>query len=402
MTMASHTIEPTTEYQISSPSTNMILASRRTDSTFEDIPIIDFTDASSSDPVRKMVLAEKIRDACINVGFFYITNHGVPEDIITDAVEAGKKFFAQPISSKMDVRFCPSIPSIFRVKVASCTYFTPISQLDIHKAKNFKGYTALLGENTDPTGRGDLHEGFDIGWEEPSRSISKDISSCDDSVMSGTNVWPGLPGFKQPVLSYYHSIVQLGLRLFPLFALALDLPENFFEDKTTKPAAIMRLLHYPPQSPSVPDNDSVIGIGAHTDYECFTILWQDTISALQVQNAKGKWIDAVPIPGTFVLNIGDQLARWTSKFILLWLESMFAYSLADDVFKSTIHRAINRSGQERYSIPLFFGVDYDVLLQPIGSCISPEMPAKYEVISAGDYVQSRLEETYAYSSSVQK
>ncbi|KAJ3988345.1 Clavaminate synthase-like protein [Lentinula detonsa] len=357
--MASHTIRPTTEYQASAPSTNMILASRRTDSTFEDIPIIDFTDASSSDPVRRMVLAEKIRDACINVGFFYITNHGVPEDIITDAVEAGKKFFAQPISSKMD--------------------------LDIHKAKNFKGYTALLGENTDPTGRGDLHEGFDIGWEEPSRSISKDISSCDDSVMSGTNVWPGLPGFKEPVLSYYHSIVQLGLRLFPLFALALDLPENFFEDKTTKPAAIMRLLHYPPQSPSAPDNDSVIGIGAHTDYECFTILWQDTISALQVQNAKGKWIDAVPIPGTFVLNIGDQLARWTN-----------------DVFKSTIHRAINRSGQERYSIPLFFGVDYDVLLQPIGSCISPEMPAKYEVISAGDYVRSRLEETYAHSSSAQK
>ncbi|KAJ3762712.1 hypothetical protein EV360DRAFT_13814, partial [Lentinula raphanica] len=207
--------------------------------------------------------------------------------------------------------------------------------------------------------------------------------------------------FREPVLSYYHSIVQLGLRLFPLFALALDLPENFFEDKTTKPAAIMRLLHYPPQSPTTLDNDGVIGIGAHTDefpwleassfcnywspliamiqpviHQCFTILWQDTVSALQVRNADGKWIDAVPIPGAFVLNIGDQLARWTN-----------------DVFKSTIHRAINRSGQERYSIPLFFGVDYDVLLEPIPSCISPEMPAKYEPVKAGDYVQSRLEET---------
>ncbi|KAJ3729450.1 Clavaminate synthase-like protein [Lentinula raphanica] len=331
----------------------MFLANRRTDSTFEEIPIIDFTDASSSDPKRRLALAEKIRDACINVGFFYITNHGVPEDTITDAVAAGKKFFAQPISSKL--------------------------HLDIHKAKNFKGYTALLGENTDPTGRGDLHEGFDIGWEEQDSSRNLD-SARDDSAMSGLNVWPDLPGFREPVLSYYHSIVQLGLRLFPLFALALDLPENFFEDKTTKPAAIMRLLHYPPQSPTTLDNDGVIGIGAHTDYECFTILWQDTVSALQVRNADGEWIDAVPIPGAFVLNIGDQLARWTN-----------------DVFKSTIHRAINRSGQERYSIPLFFGVDYDVLLEPIPSCISPEMPAKYEPVKAGDYVQSRLEETYAQS-----
>ncbi|KAJ4482524.1 Clavaminate synthase-like protein [Lentinula aciculospora] len=341
----------------SSGSPKMIIANRQSDSTFEEIPVIDFADASSSNPVRRMALAEKIRDACVNVGFFYITNHGIPEDIVTDAVEAGKKFFALPISSKMD--------------------------LDIHKAKNFKGYTALLGENTDPAGRGDLHEGFDIGWEghQPPRSIGQDILSRNDGGMSGTNIWPDLPGFKDPVLSYYHSVVEFGLKLFPLFALALDLPENFFEDKTTKPAAIMRLLHYPPQSPSTLDNDgNEIGIGAHTDYECFTILWQDTISALQVQNTEGKWIDAVPIPGTFVLNIGDQLARWTN-----------------DVFKSTVHRAINKSGQERYSVPLFFGVDYDVLLKPIPSCISSEMPAKYEVVTAGEYVKRRLQETYTHS-----
>ncbi|KAJ3936024.1 MAG: hypothetical protein NXY57DRAFT_886725 [Lentinula lateritia] len=345
-----------------------ILANRKTDDNFEEIPVIDFTDASSSNPVRRMALAERIRDACVNgvlqtnsSGFFFprlvVKNHGIPEDTIANAVEAGKKFFKLPISSKMD--------------------------LDIHKAKNYKGYTALLGENTDPTGRGDLHEGFDIGWEEreSSRSISKDILSRDDSGMSGTNVWPNLSGFKEPVLSYYHSVVQLGLKLFPILALALDLPENFFEDKTTKPAAIMRLLHYPPQSPSMLDNDgSVIGIGAHTDYECFTILWQDAISALQVKNTQGKWIDAIPIPGTFVLNIGDQLSRWTN-----------------DVFKSTIHRAINKSGQERYSMPLFFGVDYDILLKPIPSCISAEMPAKYEVIAAGEYVKRRLEETYTHS-----
>jgi len=197
--------------------------------------------------------------------------------------------------------------------------------------------------------------------------------------MTGQNVWPeGLPGFRSSVLAYYHAVIRLGQALFPLFALALDLPESFFDDKTTKPAAIMRLLHYPPQ-PAKP-LDRVLGIGAHTDYECFTILWQDEVGALQVMNTAGKWIDAVPIEGTLVLNLGDQFARWTN-----------------DVFKSTVHRAINKSGRERYSIPLFFGTDYNVKLEPLPSCVSEDNPPKYEVITAGDYVKSRLEATYAHS-----
>lgn len=115
-------------------------------------------------------------------------------------------------------------------------------------------------------------------------------------------------------------------------------------------------------------------------YECFTILWQDNVQALQVLNNNGKWIDAVPIPGTFVLNIGDQFARWTN-----------------DVFKSTVHRAVNRSGAERYSIPLFFGTDYDVKLEALPGCVSEDNPVKYEVVTAGEYVKSRLEATYAHS-----
>jgi len=175
-----------------------------------------------------------------------------------------------------------------------------------------------------------------------------------------------------------HAVVHLGKTLFPLFALALDLPEDFFDDKTTKPAAIMRLLHYPPQIGTV--DDRVIGIGAHTDYECFTILWQDQVQALQVLNTNKQWIDAVPIPGSFVVNLGDQFARWTN-----------------DVFQSTVHRAVNRSGVERYSIPLFFGTDYDVELNPLPSCIDEDAPPKYEVVTAGEYVKSRLEATYAHS-----
>ncbi|CAL1713622.1 unnamed protein product [Somion occarium] len=304
----------------------VVFANHRTESTFEQIPIIDLQNMFSTDP----------------------SNHSIPTECIEKAVAAAKRFFSLPIADK--------------------------SALDIHKSPNFKGYTALLGENTNPENRGDLHEGFDIGWEEMSGS-----SRSDDGAMTGDNVWPEkLPGFREAVLDYYHAAVRFSRALFPLFALALDLPEDFFDDKITKPAAIMRLLYYPPQSGEV--DDRIEGIGAHTDYECFTILWQDEIPALQVLNNDGKWINAVPIPGTLVVNLGDQFARWTN-----------------DVFKSTVHRAVNRGGVERYSIPLFFGTDYDVKLEALPSCVSEDMPAKYEVVTAGDYVKSRLEATYAHS-----
>jgi len=319
---------------------------------FEGIPIIDLQNVSSTDPDIRRALAEAIRDACMNVGFLYVKNHGIPEETIDGALAASKDYFSQPLESKME--------------------------LDIRKTPNFKGYNGLRSSNNDPDNDGDMHEGFDFGWEEL-EAKANDEKRANDGVMSGANVWPAYPsGFREAVLKYYHAAVDLGRKLFPLFALALDLPENYFDDKTKNSAAIMRVLHYPPQTGPV--DDRVMGIGAHTDFECFTILWQEPgIQALQVLNAQKQWIDAPPIPGTLVVNLGDQFARWTN-----------------DVFKSTVHRAINRSGVGRYSIPLFFGTDYDVRLEPILSCVSPERPPKYEVVTAGEYVRERLKAAYGH------
>ncbi|OCH87338.1 Clavaminate synthase-like protein [Obba rivulosa] len=319
---------------------------------FEGIPIIDLQNVSNTDPDIRRALAEAVRDACMNVGFLYVKNHGIAEDIINAALDASKEFFSQSTESKME--------------------------LDIRKTPNFKGYNALRSSNNDPENDGDMHEGFEFGWEEL-EAKAQDEKRANDGVMSGSNIWPGnLPGFREAVLTYYHAAVDLGKKLFPLFALALDLPEDYFDDKTKNSAAIMRVLHYPPQTGPV--DDRVIGIGAHTDFECFTILWQEPgIQALQVLNAQKQWIDAPPIPGTLVVNLGDQFARWTN-----------------DVFKSTVHRAINRSGVRRYSIPLFFGTDYDVKVEPISSCVSHERPPKYEVVTAGEYVKERLKAAYGH------
>ncbi|KAH7096730.1 Clavaminate synthase-like protein [Auriculariales sp. MPI-PUGE-AT-0066] len=331
--------------------TSLLEAYEEADSHFDAIPVIDLEHATSPDFEKRRAIADAIRDACLRVGFFYIKNHGIDESLISTCIDSSKQFFDLPLPTK--------------------------EAMDIRKSPNYKGYTGLLTENTDPEhGAGDMHEAFEWGYEDIDRQ-SDDVVR-EDGAMKGANVWPSeqdVPGFRLSLLNYYHAAVQLGLSLFPLLALALNQPEDFFADKTLHPAAIMRVLHYPPQTGEM--DDRVIGIGAHTDYECFTILWQDNVGGLQVLNGEGKWIQAPPIPGTFVVNLGDQLARWTN-----------------DVFKSTRHRAINRSGVRRYSIPLFYGTDYNVLLEPIPSCVSKEHPPKYEVVKAGDYVKSRLAATY--------
>ncbi|KAJ3886310.1 hypothetical protein GG344DRAFT_90954 [Lentinula edodes] len=295
--------------------------------SFKTIPIINGADIS----VRR-ALATEIRNACINVGFFYVANHGVPQMLIEDFVSQSKEFFALPLESKL------------------------------------KESLHLLGNN-DPNGGGDFQEGFEFTGE-PLNLLDHGVVS-ENGHSIGLNTWPPeLPKFREAALRYYEAVANIGKVLFPIFALALDLEEDFFEEKTNNAAALMRTLRYPPQE-DVTD-DHIIGIGAHSD-DCFTILWQEPgIQALQVLNSEKEWINAPPIPG-------DQFARWTNG-----------------IFKSTVHRAINRSGVCRYSIPLFVGANWDAKLEPIPGCVSPDRPLQYEIITAGGYVKTKLAETYSH------
>lgn len=188
--------------------------------------------------------------------------------------------------------------------------------------------------------------------------------------MSGPNAWPDMPGFQEAVGSYYAELLGLARQMIKLFAEVLSLPPDFFDSLVSTPGAMGRLIHYPPQESS---NADALGIGAHTDIECFTILCQGSVPALQVLNSEGEWIQAPPVPGTFVVNIGDLLARWTN-----------------DRFVSTVHRVWNVTGQERYSIPFFFGTNYDATISTLQSCLDAGGKSKYDPVLAGDYVWKRL------------
>jgi isopenicillin N synthase-like dioxygenase len=310
---------------------------------FDHIPLIDLAGMLGNDPTAKASIAVALRKACTEVGFFYITNHGVPEDLIGNVFSQGRRLFDRPLEEKMGMH--------------------------VKKSPNQLGYVASRDENANPlVGTGDLHEAFDFAIEDV--KVGSQLWVGDFRKVG--NQWPDdLPGFREALAAYALAVKRLARLLFHAFALALDLPEDYFDALSDTPMALVRVLYYPSQPG--PFDETRMGNGAHTDHECFTILRQDEIKALQVRNRSGVWIDAPPIPGSYVVNIGDLMARWTNG-----------------AFASTYHRVANLSGRSRYSIPCFIGPNADALIEALPSCIGPGNPPKYPPVRAGEYVSSMI------------
>ncbi|CAE6464685.1 unnamed protein product [Rhizoctonia solani] len=264
---------PTTHEQLHSimETADLLLLAAQPIRPFETIPVIDIS-GLSGDAESRAKVASKIQEACIQVGLFYVKNHGVDENLITSTVDAARGFFDLSLEEKM--------------------------KLDFHKTSNFRGYYPVNQKKY-------YHECFEIGPE---------VNTPIDGSSNEGNLWPSedaMPGFQGAVLKYYHEIIELGMKLLSAFALALNLPEDYFADKVDGTSGAMRLIHYPPQSEESGDREP--GIGAHTDFRLFTILWQDEVSALQVLNSSGQWVNAEPIPGTFVIKSYREPALKTNK-----------------------------------------------------------------------------------------
>jgi isopenicillin N synthase-like dioxygenase len=212
-----------------------------------------------------------------------------------------------------------------------------------------------------------MKEAFSMG-DDPSEPEQNAPSRFINEASEPMNIWPtAFPGFRPQIYDYYTRVLAFARKLMQAFALALDLPENYFDKTTTFPMTGVRILHYPPQE--TPDA-SDIGIGAHTDYTFFTLVQQENVAALQVLNANGIWIDALPRPRSYVVNIGDFLSLITNN-----------------EFKSTVHRVLNKSGEERYSIPFFFSPNKEATLDVVPTCRIGEGE---KGVNAGEYYLERL------------
>lgn len=315
---------------------------------FDSIPVIDIAPFLGGGERGQRRAAEEIGDACRQVGFFYVAGHGIPEATVGELMRQTRRFFQLPLAEKM--------------------------KLDIDLIQRHRGYIPEGALSADVNARPDLQEGFEVSMELP----ADDPDYLAGNIMLGPNVWPhDLPGFRQGVYAYWEAVHRLGVVLFRAFERTLGLPCGWFDDKIDKPMGQLRLIHYPPQpGPIRPDR---IGIGAHTDYECFTMLLQDDVGGLQVGNRDGDWIEAPPIAGTVVVNIGDMLMRWTN-----------------DEFVSTPHRVINDSERERYSFPFFFGANHGCVVAPLPQFTGPGRPARYPPTRCGWWTEAMITDAYDY------
>jgi isopenicillin N synthase-like dioxygenase len=233
----------------------------------------------------------------------------------------------------------------------------------------------------------ELKEGYYIGDEIPTTHpyhVQKKLNSGPNMWPSSTTL-PDVEDFKATALEYYSHVVALAKDIMKVLALTLDLEESWFDEFVEGAVATMRLLHYPSQPPDSPAK-LTRGIGAHTDFGTITLLLQGDVAGLQVYDHDTKeWLDVTPTPGAFVINLGNLMMRWSN-----------------DKYISNLHRVINVSGEERYSIPVFFSGNPDFVVECLPNCKKEGEEAKYKPITVEQAVLGGYADSYGRAEKYKK
>jgi len=321
-----------------------------------DVPVIDVSALVARTPARPAVAAE-IGQACRAQGFFYLTGHGVDRMICDRLVAVSRRFFALDRAAKMQWRMSLG-------------------------GRAWRGYFPAGGELT--SGQPDGKEGLYLGLELP----DDDPRVRARTPLHGRNLFPTRPGFGEAVLAYLFALTRLGHTLMEAIALSLGLDATYFADRyTTDPLILFRIFNYPSR-PAPAGQDVQWGVGEHSDYGLLTILWQDDVGGLQVKTREG-WVDAPPLPQSFVCNIGDMLDRMTGG-----------------LYRSTPHRvALNTSGRDRLSMPFFFDPHFEARVRPIkgltGSAAAQDRAARWDGANIhafdgtyGDYLLGKVSKVF--------
>ena len=321
-----------------------------------DFPIFDLSAFEAASPGRRRELGAEVDAICRETGFLAIGNHGVPQEVIDGVWRKAAQFFDLPQAGKDAVRApYPGYP------------YGYLGQGTEALAKS-------KGEDTPP----DLKESFNGG------PLSVPDSLADPQALSfcyAATIWPGRPdGFKQAWTAYYAAMEDLAVRIMRVFAVALKLPDSYFDPMIDRPISALRALNYP--ATDRPAQPGQLRAGAHTDYGSLTILLPQAGSGgLQIRTRGGDWREVPPVPGAFVINIGDLMALWTN-----------------DRWVSTLHRVVNTTpaGQlspRRQSLAFFHQPNWHQEIACIESCLPPGETPRHRPVESGPYLMSKFQST---------
>ncbi|MDB5819436.1 MAG: isopenicillin synthase family oxygenase [Rhizobacter sp.] len=314
------------------------------------IPLIDLAGNLDPESSAARTSADQLFGALSTLGFAYIGGHNVKPATRDAAFAASREFHASTDAQKRSV----AINAFHRGYMGMATSTIVTSSVAKVTKPNMSESLMLMHE---------------LPPDDPGLLAGKP--------MQGPNRWPDfVPDFKPRIQRYIDEVDALARYVVQLVALSLGMPARSLDHHFEKPTTFLRLLHYPPQ----PVNEAEqLGSAPHTDYGIITLLAQDDAGGLQVRPRGGDWIEAPPIPNTYVLNVADMLARWTNNR-----------------FVSTPHRVINRSGLDRYSLPYFFDPSMDAVIECLPTCTDAAHPPAYGPVRYGDYLMERLDKNYDY------
>jgi isopenicillin N synthase-like dioxygenase len=306
------------------------------------IPVVDFAGFAGDALARRAATAAELRAALEGYGFLYLRHHGVPQLVLDALFTASRRFFALPLAAKQAA--------------------TPAER------GNTRGYGGVASQALDEAQPGDLKETFQAGPEPAD---------------TRPNAWPAdLPGFREAVMAFHTTATAACHQLMRAIAVALGLPEAYFEPFHARSDSTARLLHYPPlQGAPAPGQ---LRAGAHTDFGGINLLFNDGEGGLEIQLPNGTWLPMPALPGAAIVNTGDLLERWTNG-----------------QFRSSPHRVVNPSGaaatRDRYSAVLFHSPNRDAVITCLEPCQSAARPPRFPPVAAGDHMRARIEASRAHT-----
>jgi len=317
--------------------------------TTNQIPVIDYGPYFAGVPGALEKVAAEVKYASENIGFFYAFNHGIPQSTIDAAFAASQRFHALPMEEKRALS----------LNAANIGYLAPNTSVQAHTD---------VHKSTKPNFNESFFVSHDRGPDHP--DVRAGLS------LRGMNQWPpSLPDIRAPMMDYVRAMDAMCNRMLAPFAVALGMPADSFDPLFANEAHVTcRFLHYPPQDPM---EENQFGQAPHTDNSFMTALARTDVPGLAVRLPSGEWFPPPIIEGTYLINLGNMMRRFSNNRFL-----------------ATPHGVLNESGRDRYSIAYFHSPNPSATIAPLPSCVSADNPPHYQPAVYRDLIMEFFRANY--------